>query len=264
MSRSVVRGVTIAMAMAGVAFSPTRGAAQDFTWRGRLDAGATLEVKGVNGDIQAVAAEGDEVVVDAVKHGRRSDPDQVEIVVVEHGGGVTICAVYPTHPGDRPNECAPGGGGRLNARENDVRVDFTVRVPAGVRLAARTVNGEIEATRLGGDVVATTVNGDVEVSTTGLVEAQTVNGSIDASLARADWTDELEFKTVNGSITVALPADVDADVHASTVNGDITTDFPLRVEGRVTNRRLRGRIGNGGRELTLGTVNGSIRIRKST
>jgi hypothetical protein len=43
----------------------------------------------------------------ATKHGRRSDPAEVEIEVVEHAGGVTICAVYPS-PGSRPNECRQG------------------------------------------------------------------------------------------------------------------------------------------------------------
>ncbi|HEX7119208.1 MAG TPA: DUF4097 family beta strand repeat-containing protein [Longimicrobiales bacterium] len=262
--RKASGGITVALAVAGVALAPAPTAAQDFTWRGRLAAGATLEVKGVIGDIRAVAADGDGVQVDAEKYGRRDDPAGVEIVVLEHDEGVTICAVYPSGRDGRPNECAPGDAGRLNARDNDVHVNFTVRVPAGVRLVARTVNGEVEAEGLGGDVVASTVNGDVSVSTAGLVEANTVNGSIHATLGRADWTDDLEFETVNGGITLVLPAEVNADVRAGTVNGRITSDFPLRVEGRLSRRRLRGTIGAGGHELSLGTVNGSIRIRKST
>ena len=80
-----------------------RAEAQDFQWRGQLGSGQTIEVKGVNGDVRAVAGSG-ETEVTAVKHAHRSDPDEVKIEVVEDEGGVTICAVYPSD-GRRENRC---------------------------------------------------------------------------------------------------------------------------------------------------------------
>jgi putative adhesin len=239
------------------------GAAQgEFHWKGQLAAGKTIEIKGVNGDIDAVAGSG-EVEVTAVKHARRSDPDEVKIEVVPSEEGVTICAVYPSD-GARENTCEAGERGHMNTHDNDVKVNFTVRVPAGVRFAGHTVNGEVEAANLSGDVEAQTVNGSIRVSTSGSAEASTVNGSITASMGRAQWTDALEFHTVNGGITLNLPANVSTEVRASTVNGDIETDFPLMVTGRLGPRRVTGTIGNGGRRLALETVNGSIRLRKAS
>ncbi len=238
-------------------------AAEDFQWHGRVGAGKTVEIKGVNGAIDAAAASGDEVEVTATKKGRRSDPGSVRIEVVEHAQGVTICAVYPDVDGRR-NECRPGDGGHMSTRDNDVDVHFTVRVPRGVAFAPRTVNGDVEAEGLDGDVSVRTVNGSIQVSTTGRADAQTVNGSIRASAGRADWSGEAEFKTVNGSITVTLPSSTAADVRAQTVNGEIETDFALTVSGRVSRRRLSGTIGGGGRSLEMETVNGSIHLRKSS
>ena len=51
----------------------------------------------------------------------------------------------------------------MNVQNNDVTVRFTVRVPAGVTFIGKTVNGEIEATRLNGDVALDTVNGSVDL-----------------------------------------------------------------------------------------------------
>lgn len=254
----------IAAAGAALAGTPGAAAAQDeFHWSGRLAAGKTLEVRGVSGTVRAEPATGGEVVVDAVKRGRRSDPAEVRIEVVEHDGGVTICAVYPTPRRARQdNECQPGGG-HNSTDNNDVNVDWTVRVPAGVTFEGHNVNGDVEAIGLAGDVHASSVNGDVEVSTTGMAQATTVNGSIEVRMGRADWTGTMEFTTVNGSITVEVPAGLSADVEASTVNGDIETDFPLTVQGRFNNRRLRGRVGDGGRTLEMESVNGSIRLRKA-
>lgn len=237
-------------------------AAQDFTWAGAVPQGRAIEIKGVNGDVRAEPSGSNQVEVVAVKSARRDDPASVRIQVVPHDGGVTICAVYPSRDGARPNECAPGDGGRNNVQNNDVTVRFTVRVPAGVTFIGTTVNGDVEAARLNGDVAATTVNGSVTFSTTGGGRASTVNGSIRGDMGRADWSDTLAMSTVNGSITLTLPATLNTEVRASTVNGDISADFPISIQRRVSRRRLEGTIGGGGRVLALETVNGGITLKR--
>ena len=237
--------------------------AQDFSWRGTIANGRTFELKNINGEVEAVAASGNEIRVTAQKRDNgRGDPEDVRIEVIEHDGGVTICAVYPTPRNQRQdNECVPGRGGRMNTKDNNVTVDFRVEIPRGVNAVLKSVNGGVEANGLSGDVEVATVNGDVEAtSNDGLVRASTVNGSIDVSMGRSNWTGELEFETVNGSITVALPGELHSEVHASTVNGSISTDWPLTIRGRFGPKRLSGTVGNGGRTLSLSTVNGSIEL----
>lgn len=236
--------------------------AQDFDWTGRIGNGLAIEVEGVLGDIRAVPASGNEVEVTAeIREHRRGSAEDIEFEVIEHSGGVTICALYPTPRRAREdNECRPNGRSRISTNNIDVEVDFTVRVPAGVNFVGRTVNGGVDVRSLAGNVAAYTVNGDVDISTSGYAEAATVNGSIAAVLGRADWSGMLEFETVNGGITVELPDGVGADVTARTVNGAIETDFPLTVQGRFSQRRLSGSIGGGGSRISLETVNGSVRL----
>lgn len=249
---------------AAVALAAPAEPQNDFRWRGRLAAGRVVEIKGVNGGIDAEPSAGGEVEVVAEKSARRSDANSVRVEVVEHAEGVTICAVYPSKDSDKPNVCAPGGGGRMSVQNNDTQVSFKVRVPAGVRFTGRTVNGDVEARGLGADVEAMTVNGSIKVSTTGLARARTVNGSIDASMESVDWSGELQFHTVNGGIELSFPASLSTTVEAETVNGDIQTDFPMTVTGRFSKRHLTGTIGGGGRELNLKTVNGSVQIRRAS
>ena len=226
-----------------------------------MDRGDAIEIKGINGAIKATGTSGGQVVVTAVKKGKDDDPADVRIEVVEHAGGVTICAVYPD-AGGKKNECAPGDGGRLSSRDNDVSVQFSVQVPAGVRFVGETVNGDIEAGNVQANVDASTVNGDITISSGGLAKASTVNGSIKASLGSANWDGALSFSTVNGGITVALPEGANADVSASTVNGGMKTDFPLTVSGQFSMKNMKGTIGSGGRKLEMETVNGSIHLKK--
>src|ERR1700687_1358852 len=68
----------------------------DFRWSGQIARGKSVEIRGINGDIDAGRAQGNQVEVVAHKHARRSDPAEVRIDIVEHDGSVTVCAMYPT------------------------------------------------------------------------------------------------------------------------------------------------------------------------
>ena len=235
-------------------------AQNDFEWTGQLAPGQSIEVIGVNGSIHASASRGGSISVTAVKTARRSNPAEVRFETVPHAGGVTICAVYPEPAGSAPNQCQPGGRGRNNSKDNDTRVDFTVQVPAGIGLRARTVNGSIDAQGLRGDTEGTTVNGSVNVSTTGTARATTVNGAIDATMDRAVWPNGARFTTVNGAVTLRLPSSVNADVRLAAVNGGIRSDFPLQISNEPGPQHAEGVLGAGGQKLDVNTVNGGIAL----
>ena len=278
-------GLVIAIAIASVGTSACAATAQrrttdTFVWEGSLGTGRTVEIKGVNGPVLARAGTGSGVRVEAIRSGRRNDPQEVQIVVLEHANGVTVCAVYPS-TATRRNECAPGSEGRIGANNNDVQVEFIVDVPAGADLVARTTNGTVTAENMTGDVeahstngdvriqggrtaVARTTNGSVNVETRGIADVRTTNGQIRARMASLDGNSPLRFATTNGSITVALPADVRATLEASTTNGRIESDFPVTVQGRVGRNRLSGTIGGGGQTIETSTTNGGIHIERGS
>jgi hypothetical protein len=254
--------VSLFTAALGAAALPRPAWSADWSWNEKVAAGGVVEIRNVNGAIAAQGGTGSDVQVTVDKKARESNPQDVKIEVVRHAQGVTICAVYPSPPGDPPNECKPGGGRMNIPRGNDVTANFTVKLPAGLRLLGRTVNGGITATSLGGDADLATVNGSVEGSAAGQVRAKTVNGSVTASMGRTDWSGELEVATVNGSVTVELPPSAATEVKGSTVNGSIESDFGLQVTGKWGPKKASGTIGGGGRQLELKTVNGAIQLRK--
>ncbi len=244
-------------------FSGPKRTAAPFKWTGKIAAGKTFEVRGINGPIRATATSGSEVELVAIRSGRRNDPESVKIEVIPHAEGVTVCAVYPSKDASRPNECKPGGGGRMNVRNNDVNVEFELRIPKDVNFEGRTVNGGIEAD-IEGRAALSTVNGRIQVIAGTLTEATTVNGSIRAEVkSTVNSAEDIKLSTVNGSVHLDLPEGVNADVSAKTVNGGITSDFTeIEVRKKWGPRSAEGRLGHGGRELELATVNGGIRITK--
>ena len=240
----------------------------EFRWNGSVAPGQTVEIKGINGDITAEAG-GNEVQVLAIKTSRRTDLDTVQVKVVPHGGGVTICALYPSDSGY--SDCEPGSGtsrsssnSNNNVKNNDVRVHFTVKIPARVAFIGKTINGDISVASLSGNVDTKTINGSITISTTGFAQASTINGSISARLGDANWSGPLHFKTINGAINLDLPASVSTEVDAETLNGQINSDFPINLISFKDRKHVRGRIGAGGRELMLKTLNGSINLRSGS
>ena len=168
---------------------------------------------------------------------------KIDVTRDEHG--LTFRAVHP------------------NDAERDVRVDFTVRVPKGVRFIGRTVNGSVEANSLKGDASGYTVNGNVRIQTTGSSEAETVNGSILASMGRTRSGQTMKFSTVNGGITLEMPNCIGANLFAHTVNGAVLANFPVATRSHAGGQSASGVLGKGGSELKLMTVNGSIRLRRT-
>ena len=238
----------------------------EFRWNGTVTPGAAIEVQGINGEIVAEPSSGSEVQVVALKTSRRSDVNSVKMKVVEHAGGVTICALYPNEDGEYPGNCGPGDDGKGRSsngrvKNNDVQVNFNVRVPQRVSFVGKTVNGSISATSLNGSVIAQTINGSIKISTNGYAEAKTINGEINARLGDSNWTNALNFQTINGGINLELPSGLSTSVDAETLNGSFSSDFPLTVTTLTTRKHVKGVIGPGGRDLFLRTINGSITLR---
>jgi hypothetical protein len=237
----------------------TPALAQDDTWSWRkaIPAGQTVEIRGIMGDISATAATGNEVEIVARKRAGAGAAADVRIEVEEHANGVTVCALY-----DPDSSCSSSHGRGDDARNNDTKVDFEVRVPRGVQFTGRNVVGDVEATGLSARVKASTVSGSVRVSTSDIASATTVSGSIRVRMGRSDWSGKLGFSTVSGDIDIEFAGDLNADVEMSTVSGDIDSDWPLSVS-TAGRHSIRGRIGSGGRQLAFSTVSGSVDLRKA-
>jgi hypothetical protein len=260
---------------------------EDFRWAGRVARGQQIEIRGIVGDVRAEVASGDQVEV----VGRRSgdNAERVRIEVVEGDDGVTICAIYPQRrregqsDGERRRGSRDWCGGD-DANEGDIdaeeaRIDFTVRVPAGVKFAAQVVAGDVYATSLRSPVDVATVSGNVQVSTTGTARAASVSGNVNATFGQTDG-EEMEFATVSGDVVLRLAGSVGAEVSAQTLSGEIESDFDLRT-GSMTEddededdrggfhinveigRQAKGTIGRGGPELSVTTVSGDIRLERA-
>lgn len=248
------------LAILSAALRATAQPAATFEWKGGIQAGQSLEIRNIIGDIKAEAASGADVEVLVRITGTYPDPSTIRIDVVQHDGGVLLCTIYQGL--STPDHCAIDQTPNLVLSNSDIRVNYTVRVPSGAAFLPRTVNGSIVADLPESPVTAATVNGQIVLSTNSPASAATVNGSILAALGNVGWEGSREFRAVNGSVDLQIPAGAAAAVRANTVWGFITNDFGLEVHRTVVAGWMAGDINGGGPRLALTTVNGSIHLRK--
>ncbi len=220
---------------------------ETFHWQGA--AAASLKINILKGDIVVQSSSSDQIKIRAVKRGRQSDIQQVSFEVEEGSSEVRIRGVYPK----RQNRDEP---------HPKVEIDVTVFLPIGVSFWGETEVGNIEVLHLEDPVRATTIVGDIRIETTSYAEAKTTNGDIKVSMGRMDSNDALDFRTTNGDIEIKIPRSSNVEISADTTNGGFTTDlFP--VDGHrysIPGARVRGKLGAGGQEIRLHTVNGDLKL----
>lgn len=233
-----------------------------FTLSERLPAKEWVRVRNVNGEIRVSPSSSDKVEITATKSWRRGDPAEVRIVRQKTSdGGILVCAFWTENATCSEDGYSSHNEGR--SRNNDVVVDFDVRVPKGVRVGVWSVNGQVSVDGATDEVVAGSVNGTVDASSSGgPVTASSVNGNVHARMGKLTGDGDLNFSTVNGSVVAEFGTDIDADIELSTVNGRFQTDWPVTITGRVDPRHLRATVGKGGRRIKLTTVNGNVELRK--
>lgn len=211
-----------------------------------LRADGTLSVTNVNGFVQIVGWDKEEVEIRAVKTAL-NDPQDIERVTIDaesDGDSAAINTIYPQ------------GNGVA------VTVDYRIHVPERVLLdGVETVNGDVHVAGITGAGELASVNGGVEVvDSTGRFSAKTTNGDVRLELKGLPRGGPMQLATVNGSVILSLPGDAGAEMNVISRNGDFHSDFPLSSLGAYNPSVFRGKLGNGGGEILLTTVNGAIRL----
>lgn len=246
---------------------------QSLHWHGKTK---NLEVRAVNGPVRAVLGSGDEAdIVANVFKSKHGTP--LRLQALEKNGLTLVCVVSGE---DEPSEDDEGhsrgdhhaqrehgdqpppndDGDECSRKLHGTTVELLVQVPRGAKFAGWTVNGPVEAHGLEGEVEAHTQNGAVQIETSGVARASTVNGPIRAKIGAKTWNGTLALESVNGRLEVELPTDVGAELRADTVHGSVRVT-PKMDGAKVEDNHVEGRLGKGGGELRLRTVNGPIEVR---
>ena len=243
-------------------FDISGGKAQD-TWTRTytLPDKGRLELINVNGRITAEPATDGKVTVEGRRTAKGSTDEAAKELLAK-------LEIREEVSGDRVRvESRPPRLSGFSGHE----VEWTVKVPKGVIVDLRTVNGGVRINGLQGEVHAKTTNGGVKglnISTT-ILEASSVNGGIDIEFASPlDANATVEIETVNGGVSLGLPSESKVTITARAVNGGVrVSDLDVQKQDqsndRESKRRLEGTLNGGGAKVTISTTNGGVRISRT-
>lgn len=241
----------------GLGFDLAAGKAQDeWTRTYKVAAGGRLEIINVNGRITAEAADGPDIEVRAERSAKSLSDDQArdllaKIEMREEVGSDRV----------RVEVRAP----RINGPSGH-EIKWTIKVPKGVAVDLRTVNGGVRMSALQGDIRARSTNGGIvgsDLNATS-VDASVTNGGVEIDLASAPTGGSFDLESVNGGVSLSMPSTSKADISARCVNGGISVDgLDVEVVGEKTRRRLDGKLNGGGARVSMETVNGGVKIARS-
>lgn len=151
--------------------------------------------------------------------------------------------------------------GTLRANTGDGNIDLR-----DVRgdLDLHTGDGRITVSGVDGSLRAETGDGRMHVKGRfDLLDIRTGDGGIDAeALDGSKLAGNWRLSTGDGDLSLRVPASLDADVELHTNDGNIDLNVPVTVLGRAGKREIHGRLGGGGKLLSMKTGDGSIRLDK--
>ncbi|MGA8144754.1 MAG: DUF4097 family beta strand repeat-containing protein [Candidatus Acidiferrales bacterium] len=245
-------GCGVLLLLAGIVIVATPGFAsnpnhQIFEHTYPLPPGGSFLLENVNGSVQVDGWDRDEVEVEAVKTANTDgqDLERVKIDVDSEPGQVSVHTRYPKGEGV------------------EVAVEYHVHVPYRVLLGSiGTVNGSVLVRGVDGGGDLRSVNGNVEVlNSAGRFSAKTTNGNLRLELRQILDGAPMNLETVNGSVVLGLPSDAKANLKVLSMNGEFYSELPMTSSTDMpAARAFRGKLGTGGGEISVRTINGGVRL----
>jgi hypothetical protein len=244
--RSVGVSALFAFVLAMVSAAPSFAISKEFDQTYPLQPGGSFELQNVNGTVDVQTWDRDEVEVHAVKTAKHQESDLalVSIDVDAKPDSVSVTTRYPQNEGV------------------DVAVEYVVHVPRYAHVEhLGTVNGTLRVAGVEAVEDLRTVNGNIEVyEGGGSVHAHTTNGNVHLELRHIQDKSGALAETTNGSVLLAVPAGMQADLEALCLNGSFYSELPLSLQMSQHPRETHGKLGKGGVPIHLHTINGGIRV----
>ena len=261
------RSSLVALAVSLIAVLPAR--ADEWSKTYNLNGKPQLRIETSDANIRITTWDQNTIEAKVITEHYKIGEGGIRVEEHQNGDSVEIDVHYPHH--------------NFNLEWGQHKVDIIVQMPHEGRVNLRTGDGKIDIAGLKGDMDLHTGDGSENLeSVDGKLHASTGDGHINAQ----GRFDELELKTGDGhvdvraaggsslaagwrletgdgSVSLAVPGELAADVDLHTSDGHIDLDMPITTEGQIRQNEVRGKLNGGGSSLTIRTGDGSIHLRKS-
>ena len=218
-----------------------------------VDESSLFSLNNINGEVDIISWSTPVIKVKAIiTADEQEEINLVHIKMKQDNGEISINTKYDDNDSWNNRQTA--------------KVTYKVWLPAETDLSEiEVINGDLKIEGVSGKVKAQVVNGSIKA--TGLTkdsDISSVNGNIKVrykSISKA--LNDINIETVNGSMKLYLPGEVNASLDLEALHGSIKTEFGIRSKDNfLSGHNLQGKIGSGDINVKMESVNGSIKVMK--
>ena len=240
----------------------------------KLGTNGELDLTNITGNIEIKRGGGGDATIDVVKVARARTVEEakellplVQVEINERPNRAEVRTIYPDHHATN------------NRRNVNVQVHYTVTAPAGTRVSARSISGNVRAAEITGELSLITISGDVGIiKGKRVTAAKTTSGTVSISDTESDARIEgasisgdvlvhrvkaarLELSTISGKV---IMQDVGCDrIEAHSLSGEVEFTSPVIKGGRYEFNSHSGSVrltvtGGGGYEVEANSWSGNV------
>ncbi len=210
--------------------------------------GSTLRLKTFSGRLRITGADGDQVVIHAVRRATRDRLQDIALDIQQSGTLISIDANQQ----------------RVRRRnDNVVETDFEIRVPRQTTLEIKSFSALVTIDGVAGSHVVDGFSGDIRLtSVAGPTRVKSFSGHVEVRAATWKDGDAVQIDTFSGDVRLALPETARGDLSFNSFSGRFDSSLPVTMQSN-SRRNFRGQLNGGGMtDFRLKTFSGSVTIAK--
>ncbi|HEY8936987.1 MAG TPA: hypothetical protein VIM65_17290, partial [Cyclobacteriaceae bacterium] len=260
-ARIFVLVILASLACAGYAQTFSETIKKEMSFEKKSSDNAVI-VANVNGSIHIVGYDGDNVLLEVEKtiNAKTSErlergKQQIQLGVIDNADTLIFYVKGGCNTFSKNAKYGKWGYGWNNCNsdgcheEYDYKLNFTLKIPSRVHLAASTINdGDISIENVKGKIDANNINGHIRLSDlTQAAVASTINGNVDVEYLQNPQTD-CRFYTLNGDINANFQKGLAAKLSFESFNGNLYTNvdqivpLPLMMEKGDVNKGVKYKV----------------------
>ena len=145
---------------------------------------------------------------------------------------------------------------------HDPKEEVVIKAPRQIALSLKGVNAKVSASDIEGSLDLRGLNGPASFGRVGeSITIDGVNGSIAVGLNKLGGRGA-QIHGVNGAVELRLSPELNADLTARGMNGSVKSEISDVTVEKTDWSRYSARIGNGGPEIEIRGINGTVRLTR--
>jgi len=135
----------------------------------------------------------------------------------------------------------------------------------GGKLTVSSISGSLAVGDVGSDASVNSISGNLRLGqVNGRLDVASVSGELTATVVRLA-PQGIHLKSISGSVELRFKDEVNADFKSEDVSGQVYFDVPnVNVQEGAKSSNVRAQIGAGGSPISISSVSGNIRLKRTS